>query len=92
VNARLTVRVTTRASRNEIAGVRPDGLIVVRVSAPPADGKANAAVIGVVAAALGIAPSRLRIVAGGSSRTKTLEVSGIVREDVSALLEQASHP
>jgi uncharacterized protein (TIGR00251 family) len=73
---RLRVRVTTRAAREEIAGER-DGAIVVRVTAPPVDGKANAAVCRVIARALDVPASRVRIVRGETARIKTLEVDGV---------------
>jgi len=47
---------------------------VIRVTAPPADGAANAAVVRILSRALGIAPSTVRIERGGSSRTKVVSV------------------
>jgi hypothetical protein len=67
----FSVRVTPRASTNAVGGER-DGALIVRVTAAPAEGAANDAVIRVVARALGIAPSALRIERGGTSRTKML--------------------
>jgi uncharacterized protein YggU (UPF0235/DUF167 family) len=67
---RLAVRVTpgARIQTLEIAG----GGLVARVRARPEGGKANAAVIGLVASALGIAPSRLRLLRGATSRDKVI--------------------
>jgi len=61
-NGRLNVHLTPRASRDQIEDWR-DGVLRVRVSAPPVDGRANEALIRVIAAALKIAPSRIRVVA-----------------------------
>jgi len=47
---------------------------VIRVTAPPADGAANAAVVRILSRALGIAPSAVRIERGGTSRTKVISV------------------
>ena len=69
----VTVRVGPRAASNAVAGER-DGALVVRVTAPPAEGKANSALIRVVAKALGVAPSDVRLVRGASARTKVLSV------------------
>lgn len=67
------VRVTPRASANAVGGER-DGLLLVRVTAPPADGAANAAVVALLARVLDIAPSEVRIERGGSARTKLVSV------------------
>jgi uncharacterized protein YggU (UPF0235/DUF167 family) len=48
----------------------------VRVAAAPVDGAANAALLRLVASALGVAPSRLRIAGGASARRKIIEVDG----------------
>jgi len=73
---RLTVRLTTRAGRDALDGW--DGHVLrARVAAPPADGRANDALLRLLAGALGLAPSRLRLVSGAASRTKLVEVGGI---------------
>jgi hypothetical protein len=69
----FSVRVTPRASTNSVGGER-DGALIVRVTAAPAAGAANEAVVRLVARALGIAPSALRIERGATSRTKVLSV------------------
>jgi uncharacterized protein len=79
---RLTVRATPKAGRNEIAGRRADGALVVRVTAAPEDGRANAAVCALVAKALGVPKGAVRIVRGDSSRDKVLEVVGADEADL----------
>ena len=69
----FAVRVTPRASANAVAGER-DGTLLVRVTAPPAEGAANAALVKLLAKALGVAPSTVRIEAGASARTKRVSV------------------
>lgn len=73
---RLTVHVTPRASCNAVTGWRGAEL-AVRVTAPPEGGKANSAVERTIADALGVAKSLVRVVRGGASRTKTVEIEGV---------------
>ncbi|BAK44156.1 DUF167 domain-containing protein [Eggerthella sp. YY7918] len=73
----LSVHVTPRAGRDEVAGVKtfPDGeAVCVRVCAPPDGGKANKAVCKLIAEALGIPKSRVNVNAGHTSRRKRLAV------------------
>lgn len=70
--AELAVRVTPRASRN---AVLLDGeMLRVMVTVVPEDGKANAAVVKLLAKALGIAKSRLVLIRGATSRDKVFRV------------------
>lgn len=71
----LPVRVIPRARRDEIAGER-DGRLLVRVTAPPVDGKANAAVCAVVATAAGVPKGRVTVVRGAQSRDKLVRIDG----------------
>jgi uncharacterized protein (TIGR00251 family) len=86
--ARIAVRLTPRASNDQIAGWTGDGLHV-RVAAAPVEGRANAAVVRLLAKALGIAPSRVRVVAGATSRRKLVEVEGLSLDEVRARLGDA---
>lgn len=70
---RLAVRLQPRSSSSGIYGER-DGVILARVNAPPVDGKANRALVKLVAGKLGIAKSRVSVVRGESSRDKLLEI------------------
>jgi uncharacterized protein (TIGR00251 family) len=75
----LRVRLTPRAGRDAIEGFRvgPDGPhLKVRVRAVPEDGKANAALIELLAATIGLAKSSLSISTGASSRLKTVHIAG----------------
>jgi uncharacterized protein len=76
------VRVTPRAGRDEVVGVSEDGELLVKVRAAPADGAANAAVLRTIAAAAGVAPSRLQLVRGATSRTKTVSIAGATATEV----------
>jgi uncharacterized protein (TIGR00251 family) len=72
----LAVRLQPRARRDEIVGER-NGLLVVRVTAPPVDGRANAALCRLIAKAVGVAPSKVEIVRGHGSRDKVVRVADV---------------
>jgi uncharacterized protein (TIGR00251 family) len=91
-HARLKVLVTPRAGRDEIAGMSGDGVVAVRVTAPPAEGRANDAVCRVIARALGVAPTRVSIAGGAASRLKTVAVEGLDLAPAQALLRAAAPP
>jgi uncharacterized protein len=78
------VLVQPRASRARI-GPRHDGRIKIAVTAPPVDGEANAAVVELVAKALGVPRSAVEVIAGASSRRKTLRVTGATTAQIEAL-------
>jgi uncharacterized protein YggU (UPF0235/DUF167 family) len=65
--------VTPRASANAVAGER-DGVLLVRVTAPPVEGKANDAVVALLAKALGTPRGAVQVVRGASARTKRISV------------------
>jgi uncharacterized protein YggU (UPF0235/DUF167 family) len=69
----FTIRVTPRASANAVGGER-DGALLVRVSAPPVDGQANDTVVEVVAKALDLPRSAVRLQRGAAARTKRVSV------------------
>lgn len=71
----VTVRVTTRARRDEIAVWRGD-VLLVRVKAPPVEGKANEAVLKLLAGALQVRVGQLELAAGERSRDKRIEIDG----------------
>jgi len=72
--AALGVRITPRASRNEITEVLSDGTIKIRLTAPPFEGQANEALVKFMAEILEIAPTRIEIVAGATGRDKLVSI------------------
>lgn len=70
----LAVRVTPRASRNEIVELLDDGTIKIRIASPPADNEANETLINFLSEILGVPKSRLDIVAGATGRDKLISV------------------
>lgn len=80
MGAALTIRVTPRARKTEISGFMDDGTLRVRVSAPPVEGKANAALIKFLAKLLGVRKSRIEIVAGEKSLDKIVSILDLSAE------------
>lgn len=70
----LAVRVTPRASRNEIVEILDDGTVKVRLAAAPADDEANAALLEFLSEILGVPKTKLDIVAGAAGRDKLIAV------------------
>lgn len=80
--------IQPRASTTELAGTH-DGLIKIRIAAPPVENAANLALIDFMARRLGIAKRDVRVVSGAASRRKMLEIEGVTAETVSAILAQS---
>lgn len=74
--ATLAVHATPKSGRDEVIGWRGSEL-AVRVTAAPEAGKANAAVCKVVASALGVPKSSVRVVRGDAARHKVLEIAAV---------------
>jgi uncharacterized protein (TIGR00251 family) len=89
--AALAIRVTPRASRNEIVELLPDGTIRIRLTAPPVEGKANEALIEFLGKVLDIAPSSIEIVAGLNGRDKLVSILGMDAEMVHTRILQNIH-
>jgi uncharacterized protein YggU (UPF0235/DUF167 family) len=77
----IAVRVTPRARANEVAGVR-DGVLLVRVSAPPVDGRATTAACRVIAKRLRVGVRSVSVVRGAGSRDKLVRVEGVGEEEL----------
>jgi uncharacterized protein (TIGR00251 family) len=73
--ATLAVRVTPRASKNEIVGILNDGTIKIHLTATPVEGKANEALLKFLAKLLDVSISQLKLVAGASGRNKLISVA-----------------
>ena len=86
--ARIRVRLTPRAARDEVVGWR-DGVVFARVTAPPIEGRANVALERLLADALGVPKSRVRVASGARGREKTIAVDGISQEEADRRLRDA---
>jgi uncharacterized protein YggU (UPF0235/DUF167 family) len=73
VSVRFAVRLTPRGGRDAIDGVGEDGVLRVRVAAPPVEGAANEALCRLLARSLGVAPGGVRVVGGAGGRRKLVE-------------------
>ena len=74
--AQIRVRLTPRAAREQIAPGEGDSFLV-RVTAPPVDGRANAALCRLIAGLAGVPPSAVDVVRGHTGRDKTVRVEGV---------------
>lgn len=83
-SVRFTVRVQPRASRSEIVGLHGEAL-KIRLAAPPVEGAANDALVVLLAHALGISRSAIRIVSGATARGKIVEVDGVDVDNIRRL-------
>lgn len=82
----FAVRVAPRSSRDAVEG-EYNGALKVRLTAPPVDDRANDALRRLLAARLNVPLSAVRIVSGEKSRTKRVEIAGVTRAQVLALLD-----
>ncbi len=83
----LVVRVQPRASKDEIAG-EMGGALKVRLRAPAVEDRANEALVEFLAVLLKTPRSAVRILGGERSRTKHIEIRGVTRQQILALLVQ----
>ena len=81
----LKVRVHPRSAADALGGVR-DGALVVRLIAPPVEGKANAALTRFLARALGVAPTAVEVLRGTRGRDKLVRVVGLTSAAVRSAL------
>jgi uncharacterized protein (TIGR00251 family) len=81
---RVDVHVQPRSSRSEIVGLHGAAL-KVRLQAPPVEGAANEALVSLLAERLNVPRRAVRVVAGATSRTKTVEIEGTTEDEVRAL-------
>ncbi len=90
METRLAVRLTPRGGADRIDGWGEDAagrpLLKVRVSAPPVEGEANAALEKLMAKALGLPKSAVSVATGQTARIKALAVQGLSLDEIRARL------
>ena len=89
MSSRLQLRVSPGAARAGIVG-RHGNAWKVRVTAAPEDGKANAAVVRLLADTLAVPARDVEIVSGHASRDKTVALAGIGHDEIERRLANAS--
>ena len=88
---KLKVRVIPNAKKTEFSGHRDDGRDhewLLRLNAPPVDGKANKAALEFIAKCLDVPRSRVSLVAGEKGRHKIFEIVGLENSDVERRLAE----
>lgn len=88
--ARIDLYVQPRAARSEVVGLH-DGVIKIRLAAPPVDGAANDALVEFLADLFRVRKSSVRVVAGHTSRRKVVEIDGVDDALVAATLRSPSN-
>jgi uncharacterized protein (TIGR00251 family) len=78
----LAVRVTPRASRNEVVEILSDGTVKIHLTAPAHEGKANELLVAFLSDILGVPKSRIDIVAGANGRDKLISVLDVDAQEV----------
>jgi uncharacterized protein len=85
----LTIRVIPRASRSEIIGGYGDAL-KIKLASPPVDGAANEELVKLLAKSFGVSRIDVEIIAGLTSKTKQVRITGASRERITAILQAKS--
>lgn len=83
---RLEVKVQPRSSRNQVAGEQ-GGVLKIKLTAPPVDGEANAALVDFLAAYLRLPRRDIVLVKGETSRHKIVEIRGVNADELRARME-----
>jgi len=78
---RISLHVYPNAPRSQIVGFS-EGVLGVRVAAPPVKGQANRELVAFLSRVLGVGQGSLAIIRGHTSRNKLISVSGLSREEV----------
>ena len=89
--ASIKVKVHPGAAANKVVGYRGE-VLNLRVTAPPVEGRANAAVVSLLAGVLGVAKNRVRVVRGHGSRDKVVAVESLTVEEVRHRVAGAAGP
>ena len=83
---RLEVKVQPRSSRNQIAGEQ-NGMLKIKLTAPPVDGEANTALVDFIAQFLKIPRKNVNLIKGETSRNKLVEITGFTSDEFLTRLE-----
>ncbi len=89
MHASLRVRINPRSSRNQVTGWA-DGVLHVKLTAPPVEGAANKAAVEFLADLLGVKKSQITLTSGKTSRDKTFEITGLSEDELNQRLSALS--
>jgi len=92
VGTAIAVRITPRASRNEVVEIQENGTIKIRLTAPPVEGQANQALISFLSDVLKVPESQISIVAGQTGKDKLVAIDQMDGNDVAAKLTACIKP
>lgn len=87
IQTKIRVKVLPRSSRNQIIGKQED-VFKVKLTSAPVDGKANKALIELLAKGLGIPKERIEIISGKRSRVKSVGIWGLSLDEITSILEK----
>ena len=79
LDARISVKVSPNAAKNEVVGYS-DGVLQVKVKAPPVKGKANRELLAFLGRRLDVGRGSIKIVMGNTSRRKLLAIDGLSQQ------------
>ena len=83
----VKVKVLPRSSRNEFVRTE-NGILKVKLTAPPVEGKANAALRRLLSKRLGVPKANIEIISGERARVKSVRIYGMSDEDVNKILSR----
>ncbi len=83
----IRIKLLPKSSRNQVVG-REGEHFKVKVTAPPVEGRANKALIDLLAKKLGIPKGHIEIITGKSSRLKSVRIDGLSQEDIIRKVEK----
>jgi uncharacterized protein (TIGR00251 family) len=84
-SATLSIRVAPRSAKEGVAGYA-EGVVRIRLCAPPVEGEANEALVRFLAKALGVPRRSVSLVSGARGRSKVVRIAGMTREAALAAL------
>jgi len=83
---RITIQVQPKSSQNKVTRFE-DGVVYVKITAPPVKGKANQELIKYLSSILGISKSSINIEKGETSKRKLVSIQGLTQDEVNAIIE-----
>ena len=83
----ISIHVIPGSSQNQYQGLK-DGTVCIKLTAPPVDGAANAALIKFLSKSLKINKSHIKLISGEKSRDKKVQIDGLELEEICKKLEK----